>query len=306
MGEAAVTLSKACGYIGAGTVELLVEDDGSFYFLEVNARLQVEHTITEEILGIDLVASQLRIAAGEPLGFAQHDLEPRGHAIECRINAEDPSRGFAPTPGVITQYVEPKGPGIRVDSGYASGDEIPGAYDSLIAKVVALGRDREDARVRMISALDEMVVDGVKTTIPAHRLLLEDESFRDGTHTTRTVEEGGILAPLVALQPIVGDGDDILMVEGHAVKLWHPAMSSFAAGALRAGVAGELVAPMQGTIIRTLVQPGDEVELGDPLIVLEAMKMETTIAAPAAGHVAEVRVAPGETVGAGEIVAVIA
>ncbi|MGH2746457.1 MAG: acetyl/propionyl/methylcrotonyl-CoA carboxylase subunit alpha [Actinomycetota bacterium] len=305
MGEAAVTMSKACGYTGAGTVEFLVEDDGSFYFLEVNARLQVEHTITEEVLGIDLVASQLRIAAREPLGFAQHDLEPRGHSIECRINAEDPSRGFAPTPGVITHYVEPDGPGVRVDSGYTTGDEIPGAYDSLVAKIVTRGRDREEARARMIRALDEMVVDGVKTTIPAHRLLLEDESFRAGTHTTRTVEEEGILARLADLEPTPREEEDVLMVEGHAVRLWNPAMSAFAAGALHAGVAGEIVAPMQGTIVNVLVEPGQEVAAGNPLVVLEAMKMETSIAAPTAGRVAEVRVSPGETVGAGEIVAVV-
>src|ERR687891_2687657 len=143
MGEGAVALSKAAGYVNAGTAEFLVDEHGSFFFLEVNARLQVEHTVTEEVLGLDLVACQLRIGAGDSLGFTQADLEPRGCAIECRINAEDPARNFVPTPGVLERYVEPAGPGVRVDSGYRQGDEVPGAYDSLVAKVGTHGTDRE-------------------------------------------------------------------------------------------------------------------------------------------------------------------
>ncbi|HZK50733.1 MAG TPA: biotin carboxylase N-terminal domain-containing protein, partial [Actinomycetota bacterium] len=196
MGEAAVALAKACGYVNAGTAEFLVDSDGSFYFLEVNARLQVEHTVTEEVLEIDLVECQLEVAAGDSPGLSQADLSFRGHAIECRINAEDPARDFAPTPGLITRYAEPSGPGVRVDSGYAEGDEVPSAYDSLVAKLVVTADDREGAIARMLTSLDAMKLEGISTTIPAHLLLLVDESFVDGTHTTRTVETSDVLNPL--------------------------------------------------------------------------------------------------------------
>ena len=303
MGQAAVALSKACGYVNAGTVEMLVDRTGDFYFLEVNARLQVEHTVTEEVLGIDLVACQLKIAAGDPLGFTQDDLSPRGHAIECRINAEDPGAGFAPTPGRLTRYAEPQGPGIRVDPGYRSGDEIPSAYDSLIAKLIVTGADREEARRRMIRALDEMTVEGVATTIPAHLLLLTDGSFVAGTHTTRTVEDGGMLAQLAAA--VEEQSQDVLMVAGRPVRLWNPAMSASAAAAVSGVAGGEAVAPMQGTILKVLVDPGQVVEPGQAVAVLEAMKMETVISATRAGIVSEVPVGPGDTVAAGQVVVVI-
>ncbi|MDQ3956992.1 MAG: ATP-grasp domain-containing protein [Actinomycetota bacterium] len=301
MGAAAVALSTACGYVNAGTVEMLVDADGSFYFLEVNARLQVEHTVTEEVLGIDLVACQLRIAAGEPLPFTQDDLVARGHSIECRINAEDPARGFAPAPGRLVEYVEPDGMGVRVDSGYAAGDEIPGAYDSLIAKLVTRGADREEARARMLRALDEFRIEGVETTIPAHVLLLQEPSFVAGTHDTTTVETGGVLD---ALSVPAEEARDVLMVSGRPVRLWNPAMAASAAAAIHdLASGGDLVAPMQGTILKVLVAAGDSVVAGQPLIVLEAMKMENSIAAPLAGTVAEVNVAPGETTGAGQLLA---
>ena len=304
MGAAAVALSKACGYVNAGTVELLVDESGQFYFLEVNARLQVEHTVTEEVLGIDLVACQLRIASGEPLGFTQDDIEPRGHAIECRINAEDPARGFIPTPGRIERFVEPNGLGVRVDSGYASGDVIPDAYDSLLAKLITWGVTREDARRRMLRCLDEMTIEGVATTIPAHIALLKEESFVAGSHTTRTVESGA-LAGLQAEEEETAA--DVLLVGGRAVRLWSPAMSASASAAVHgaAGGAGDVVAPMQGTILKVSVQVGQQVESGDPIAVLEAMKMETTVGAGRAGTVTTVNAAPGQTVAAGQVIAVV-
>jgi acetyl-CoA/propionyl-CoA carboxylase, biotin carboxylase, biotin carboxyl carrier protein len=302
MGEAAVALAKACGYVNAGTVEMLVDDDGGFYFLEVNARLQVEHTVTEEVLGIDLVACQLRIASGDPLGFSQADVEPQGHAIECRINAEDPARGFIPSPGKLDVFVPPSGPGVRTDAGYESGDEVPEAYDSLIAKVIVRGATREDARRRMMRALQEMRVEGVATTIPAHLALLEEATFTAGTHTTRTVEDSGILDSLVASTQEPEDAN-VLLVEARPVKLWHPSMSGSASHAVHGAAhgAGEVLAPMQGTILKVLASPDQEVEAGEELMVLEAMKMETTIAAPRSGRVVTVGAQPGETVQAGQL-----
>jgi acetyl-CoA/propionyl-CoA carboxylase biotin carboxyl carrier protein len=290
MGEAAVALAKACGYVNAGTIEMLLDRDESFYFLEVNARLQVEHTVTEEVLGIDLVACQLRIAAGEHLGFTQGDLEARGHAIECRINAEDPAAGFAPSPGVIRDYAEPAGTGVRVDSGYAAGDVVPEAYDSLLAKLVTWGSTREQARRRMLRALAEMRVVGVATTIPAHRLLIDSAEFRAGTHTTTSVERSGVLEAL----------GHVLLVDGRPARLWNPAMAA-SAGAMSGG-GGHLVAPMQGIILSLLVADGEEVEAGQAVALLEAMKMETTLVAPRSGR-ARLTVAPGDATAAGDVVA---
>jgi acetyl-CoA/propionyl-CoA carboxylase biotin carboxyl carrier protein len=314
MGEAAVAVTNACGYVNAGTVEFLVDlDESRFYFLEINARLQVEHPITEAVLGMDLVAAQLRIAAGEPLGFEQADLAPgsprapKGHAIECRINAEDPTRGFLPTPGRITKYREPSGAGIRVDAGFGEGDDIPAAYDSLLAKVIAWGATREEARHKMLRALDEYEVEGVATTIPAHRVLLAHPAFVDGTYTTRTVE-GGALDSLIATTPDAGP-EGVLTVGGRPVRLWHPAMAASAAGFTRdraTGERGAVLAPMHGTILKVLVVAGDAVEAGDSVAILEAMKMETHLAASTAGTVKAVAVGPGDVVEAGQVIVVLA
>ena len=306
MGAAAVALSKASGYVNAGTVEMLVDEDGKFYFLEVNARLQVEHTVTEEVLGLDLVACQLQIASGDALGFDQADITAhlKGHAIECRINAEDPARGFIPTPGTITRYVEPNGLGVRVDSGYAQGDEVPSAYDSLVAKLIAWGNDREEARQRMLRALDEITIEGITTTIPAHVLLLEDPTFVEGTHTTRTVEDSRVLDPLEAgVVAATSEAQDVLLVGGRGVRFWNPAMSASASAAVHAATdGGDVMAPMQGTILKVLAEEGQDVSVGEPLIVLEAMKMETSIVATTDGKLV-LHVAPGDTVGAGQILA---
>ena len=190
IGESAVALCRRVGYKSAGTVEYILDQDtGEFYFMEMNTRIQVEHPVTEMITGIDLVKWQLRIAAGEKLSLRQDDIHARGHAIECRINAEDHRHGFAPSPGRVTSYAAPGGPGVRVDSHMESGCEVPPYYDSLLAKVICWGGDREEAVARMQRALGEMRMDGVKTTIDFHRQLLAHESFRAGRINTRFVHD---------------------------------------------------------------------------------------------------------------------
>ncbi|MEW5897878.1 MAG: acetyl-CoA carboxylase biotin carboxylase subunit [Bacillota bacterium] len=188
MGKMAVQVVRAVGYVNAGTVEFLLDRNQNFYFLEMNTRLQVEHPVTEMVTGLDLVKEQIRLAAGEPLGFAQEDICPRGWAVECRINAEDPERGFAPSPGVINVYLPPGGPGVRLDSAAYPGWRVPPHYDSLLAKLVAWGQDREEAVRRMQRALGEFVIEGVKTTIPFHRQVLANPLFRRGEISTRFIE----------------------------------------------------------------------------------------------------------------------
>jgi acetyl-CoA/propionyl-CoA carboxylase biotin carboxyl carrier protein len=317
MGAAAVAVSNACGYVNAGTVEFLVDQDGSFYFLEINARLQVEHPITEEVLGLDLVACQLRIADGEPVGFTEAELRtedrlagkgPRGHAIECRINAEDPARRFLPNPGHIARYREPSGRGIRVDSGFGEGDDVSPAYDSLIAKVVAWGPTREDARRRMLRALGEFEIEGIPTTIPAHRVLLETPEFVDGSYTTGTVEGGAleVLDNRTGAPPSERAADGAGSAPVSVVRLWHPAIAAaVAGGSSRSSDAGAVRAPMHGTVLKLLVAAGEQVEAGAAVAILETMKMETHVSAPAAGTVSDVRVKAGQVVEAGQEIAVI-
>jgi acetyl-CoA/propionyl-CoA carboxylase biotin carboxyl carrier protein len=363
LGEAAARVADACGYTNAGTVEFLVGDDGSWYFLEVNARLQVEHTITEEVTGLDLVACQLRIASGEPLGLSQADVvdggafAPRGWSIECRINAEDPAMGFMPSPGVIRRYEQPAGPGVRVDGGFGVGDEISPAYDSLIAKLIVRAGDREAARKRMLRSLNEYVIEGVRTTIPALRVLLENEEFADGRYSTTTVEGGALDGLAGESEPGEGaseagraagvppeelvvsagsrassgrpapeaDGEAVLLIGSSAARLWNPAIASSisAAATMQSGAPGArasqpgrnaagssaepgaIVAPMHGTILSVGVVVGDRIDAGTSVGILEAMKMETTLTAPLAGTVEEVRVEPGSVVQTGDVVAVV-
>ena len=302
MGQAAIALSKASGYVNAGTVEMLVDRNGNFFFLEVNSRLQVEHTVTEEVYGHDLVECQMRIASGDGLDLSQADIQPRGHAIECRINAEDPARGFAPSPGILHAYEEPSGPHLRVDSGYRKGDQIPGEYDSLIAKVITWGEDREEARLRMVEALRAFVVEGVLTTIPAHLQFLDHGEFTRGEHSTSTVEGSGLLEALSAVTSVEG----ALLFEGRSIRLWHPSMSSSATAAVhsRTGT-GQVTAPMQGTILSVLVEVGESVSAGEPLMTVEAMKMETVVVAPRDGTIVDLRAARGNVVKAGETLAAI-
>jgi acetyl-CoA carboxylase biotin carboxylase subunit len=191
--EAALTAARAVGYVNAGTVEFIVQGD-AFYFLEMNTRLQVEHPVTEEVTGRDLVQAQLRIAAGEPLPWPQADLAQRGAAIECRIYAEDPERGFLPSPGRITRLVLPAGPGVRVECGVAEGVEVSVHYDPLLAKLIASGETRDEAAARLDAALDSFVVEGVKTVIPFHRRVLRSAAFRAGHVHTQMVEQGAFNA----------------------------------------------------------------------------------------------------------------
>ncbi len=335
MGEAAVKVAKACGYVNAGTVECLYQD-GEFWFLEMNTRLQVEHCVTEMVTSLDLVAEQLRVAAGEPLSFTQDSVERRGHSIECRINAEDPTKKFLPSPGTITRLRVPSGPGVRWDGGYDEGDTISQFYDNLIGKLVVWGPDRETARHRMLRALRELEVEGVRTTVPADVALLENPEFVAGNHSTKWVEEEVDPAAFAAAAPAPAappeaDGERLeertvpVEVEGKrfSVRVWlpeAPAASPAGAGAPRAGrvtrprVAagsaaggdGTVSAPMQGTIVKVLVAEGDAVEPGQALLVLEAMKMENHINAEAGGTVKEIRVAAGDTVGTGDVLIVIA
>jgi acetyl-CoA/propionyl-CoA carboxylase biotin carboxyl carrier protein len=331
MGEAAVKVALACGYVNAGTVEFIYQD-GDFFFLEMNTRLQVEHPATELVYGRDLVALQLAIAAGEPLGFSQADVKPNGHAIEVRINAEDPAGGkFLPSPGTITKFYRPDGFGVRVDAGYDEGDTVSQFYDNLIAKLVVWGRDREDARRRTLRALKETVIEGPATTIPADIAILEHPDFVAVEHSTNWVEQKldltGVSSPATPAAPAGEDRvqrDVDVEVNGrkYSVKLWVPETAGVAAPAAGAKTArprpsggghgagggagsGEVAVPMQGTIVKVLVNVGDEVEAGQAVTVLEAMKMENNITAEAAGKVTEVRVKPGDAVGAGDVVVVI-
>jgi acetyl-CoA/propionyl-CoA carboxylase biotin carboxyl carrier protein len=328
MGEAAVKVSRACGYVNAGTVEFLYQD-GAFFFLEMNTRLQVEHPVTELVTGLDLVEWQLRVAAGQALDFTQEDVRSQGHAIEVRINAEDPAGGkFIPTPGTITRFDQPSGPGVRLDAGYTAGDTISQYYDNLIAKLITWAPDRERARRRMLRAIEETTIEGVATTLPADVVILTDEQFVEGTHSTNWVEselDFTTLPEVVTAAVSVGDGqvrkDVTAEVNGRrvTVALWVPefddgmprAQSTAAkprrqhhAGVLGSGSASVIV-PMQGTIVKVNVEVGQQVEAGDTVVILEAMKMENSVNAEKSGVVVSINVAAGDSVSAGDTVVVV-
>jgi acetyl-CoA/propionyl-CoA carboxylase biotin carboxyl carrier protein len=333
MGAAAVKAAKAVGYYNAGTVEFIYQD-GDFFFLEMNTRLQVEHPVTEVITGIDLVEWQIRVASGEPLPMTQDEVADRryGHAIEIRINAEDPAGGkFQPSPGPINKLVAPDGFGVRFDSGYESGDEISQYYDNLVGKLIVWGRTREVCINRTIRALDELVVEGVATTVPADLAILRHPDFQAITHSTKWVEEVLDLSDVrstPASTPIADDGEaavplvertTTVEVNGKRfdVKMWVPETAGVAAAPAKAkkkrvtagtggaGGSGDVSVPMQGTIVKVLVAVGQEVAVGQGIVVLEAMKMENQINADKAGVVKEIKVAPGDTVGGGDVVAII-
>jgi acetyl-CoA/propionyl-CoA carboxylase biotin carboxyl carrier protein len=327
LGELALSLGHAAGYESAGTVEFLFSD-GEFYFLEMNTRIQVEHTITEEVFGIDLVASQIKVAMGEPLPFTETP-QPVGHAIEFRINAEDPSSGFMPNPGTLVTYREPAGPGVRIDSGVVQGSTISQYYDNMIAKLIVTGATREGTIARAKRALTEYVIEGVDTTIPAHLQILSDERFLAGDITTRLVEDsmdftdvGRSTAPTLPEDEELAERAMTVEVGGRrfTVKYWAKVMTAPGSGkriaprrkapklsSQGAGSAGEgaVVAPMQGTIVKIHYKAGSSVTEGEAVCVLEAMKMENEIKANASGEIVELRVQVGDTVTPGAILMVI-
>ena len=325
MGEAAVRIAREVGYVGAGTCEFLYEEGGpagapAFYFLEMNTRLQVEHPVTELVTGHDLVHWQLQIAAGEPLDLAQDDVALRGHAIEARINAEHVAQSFAPAPGRITRWEPPSGPGVRVDAGVATGWEIPRDYDSLVAKVIGYGADRDEARRKLLRACEETIVEGVPTTLDFHRLALTHDDFVAGRVSTISVEREWDLSGIPpAAPPEPGAGPPqpsrTVTVEVGGRHLEGALFENHDRGEARrrkatarsatGGGPGELTAPMQGTIVKAAVEPGDPVKAGDTIVVLEAMKMENPVAAARDGVVQRLEVAPGDNVNAGALLAVI-
>jgi acetyl-CoA/propionyl-CoA carboxylase biotin carboxyl carrier protein len=330
MDAAALRLVRRIGYSGAGTLEFLVDGD-DFYFLEMNTRIQVEHTVTEMVTGIDLVQAQIRIAAGEPLWFEQDDVRVEGHAIQCRINAEDPTHDFRPTPSTIRAFRPPSGAGIRLDSAVYTGYTIPPHYDSLIAKLIAWAPSREAARRRMLRALDEFVLEGPPTTIPFHRLALEQPAFIAGHATTGFVARLDLAAldihqrslPITTVAPATAapaDGSTApslaqarrfqVRVEGKPFLVEVAEVRAAPGRASRsrekrgsdAQTDGTVISPMHGVVVRVPVAEGQQVEQGDVVCVVEAMKMENEIVAPHAGAVTDIAVKVGDTVDSGTLI----
>ena len=342
MGEAAVKVAQACGYFNAGTVEFLYQD-GEFWFLEMNTRLQVEHPVTELVSGIDLVREQIRVASGEPLSFTQDEIDLRGWAIEVRVNAENPAGGkFLPAPGHIDKLVAPQGFGTRWDGGYESGDDVSQYYDNLVGKLIVWGSDRDTAIGRMKRAIREMVIDGIDTTLPAQLVILEHPDFVAGTHSTNWVENvldlTGVTGRLGSADPeaaapaegeepeakVRRDVDVEVNGKRFQVAMWVPESALAASAPAGSGAAakarprraggsgggaaagtGAIAVPMQGTIVKVDVAVGDQVTAGQVVCVLEAMKMENNVASDVAGVVAEIKVEAGQAVGAGDIAVVI-
>ena len=322
LAEAALAAARSCGYVNAGTVEFLFDKEGNFYFLEMNTRLQVEHTVTEMVTGIDLVEWQLRIAAGEPLDLG--DIQPRGHALEFRINAENPFENFMPTPGQVVEWREPGGPGIRLDSWITPQTRVSQFYDNLMAKLVVWGADRDRAIARAKRALSEFVVRGVYTTIPAHFAVLSHPDFLTANHHTRWLEESIELVEEAPMAPPSLPEEEALQQRTMTVEIggrrfsvtfWAPE-PEVSGGPVRrrppkldtsqpAESDGVITAPMQGTIVKVHVRAGDTVEAGDPICVLEAMKMENEVKSPVSGVVVDLRVEPGDTVTNGAVIAIV-
>jgi acetyl-CoA/propionyl-CoA carboxylase, biotin carboxylase, biotin carboxyl carrier protein len=354
IGAIGVEAARAVGYVGAGTIEgLLAFDQGptnppedptnppnapaEYFFLEMNTRVQVEHCVTEMTTGIDIVKEGIRAAAGEPLAYAQEDVALRGHAIECRINAEDASRNFAPAPGKIGAYAEPKGPGVRVDSGVGAGGEVSPMYDPMVAKLIVWDADREQATRRMLRALEEYEIEGLKTLIPFHKALLQTEQWAKGETCRDLLEDKAWLKTLAFEKPrakadgedepekieqtytveVSGQRFDVRVVgapfsgaggsalNGSAPAAQAPKRSSRAAGKSSSGGPDTLESPLQGNMWKVLVKQGDAVAEGQLLCIIEAMKMENEITAHKAGTIAELPIAEGAPIAAGAPIATI-
>jgi acetyl-CoA/propionyl-CoA carboxylase biotin carboxyl carrier protein len=324
--EASKAILQEAGYVGAGTCEFLVAMDGTISFLEVNTRLQVEHPVSEEVSGLDLVREMFRIAEGGYLGYQDPTL--RGHSIEFRINAEDPARNFLPAPGTITEWNPPSGPGVRLDAGYGAGQTVPQAFDSLIGKLIVTGATRAQALERARRALAEFTIGGMPTVLPFHRAVVDDPAFA-GDHLdvhTRWIETefSAVLAPQAPAETVDEPGRERLTVEvgGKRLEVVVPALLSGAAGLAAAGPSSaerprgsrgaarrsggaakgasgdSLVTPMQGTIVKVVVVEGQQVTAGETVVILEAMKMEQPLAAHKDGTVTNLAVAVGQTVSA--------
>jgi acetyl-CoA/propionyl-CoA carboxylase, biotin carboxylase, biotin carboxyl carrier protein len=327
IGGIAVEAARAVRYRSAGTVEGLLSRDGEYFFLEMNTRIQVEHTVTELVTGLDLVREQILIAAGEPLWLRQKDVRLTGHAIECRINAEDPSKGFLPSPGRISTYREPAGPGVRVDSGVTTGSEVPELYDPLVAKLIVQGVDREHARRRMLRALSEYEIGGITTLLGFHRALLEHACFIAAATCHGVVEsdelahEAGQLSHETTNVQVTSDGklrERVTTVELDGRRFEVKALvpeppyaelvrrrRERSAGGAHGTARDAVVTPMQGTVLTVKVGEGDKVRVGDVICVVEAMKMENEITSHSDGEVTGLSVAAGQAVTAGQVICVI-
>jgi acetyl-CoA/propionyl-CoA carboxylase biotin carboxyl carrier protein len=330
IGEIGTEAARAVGYRSAGTVEGLLQE-GEYFFLEMNTRVQVEHCVTEMVTGIDIVREQVRIAAGEELSFSQDQVALRGHAIECRINAEDASKNFAPAPGRVGSYREPAGPFVRVDSGAEEGYEVLPLYDPMIAKLIVWDVDRAASTRRMLRALNEFEIGGLKTLIPFHKALLATDQWRNGETCRDLVEDKGWLEQLAFAPPQAAQDDEeeeerverdyavevsgrrfevkvigaALGPNGGAPAARKPPKRRERAGGGGGGAPGELVSPLQGTVLKVAVEQGAEVEEGTLVCVIEAMKMENEITAPSSGTVEELGVSEGGSIATGDTIAVI-
>ncbi len=327
IGEIAVEAARAVDYRGAGTIEGLLSEAGEYFFLEMNTRVQVEHCVTEAVTGVDIVREQVLIAAGEPLSFGQDDIRWHGHAIECRINAEDAARNFAPAPGTVTHYREPAGPGVRVDSGVLSGSEITPLYDPMVAKLIVWDADREKATRRMARALKEFEIEGVRTLIGFHRAIMASEQWARGETCRDLLEDREWLKTLAADVPRPEDDEAETVARDYVVEVSGKRFTVTVHGEAGAnGVAPKaapkkrerrqssgggagggdtLASPLQGNVFKVLVEQGATVVEGALICIIEAMKMENEITAHKAGVIKELPISEGAAVSAGDTLAVI-